>query len=260
MMEWLIIIGFLILITLLYVYLQKLVMKLPHKIWHFVPLMFFVVLTIYGLLRFKGIIIYYSDMGDIRFFAVIEYFTGIHGFLTSLITMIVIYLRQRKRPAITAGKIEKGVAVVLSVLLMGFTVSNVYSIVSYDYSQNTVDFKRYKLLKVSEYMFDKLHDGEFDTNTYLKKQELLKFIEDNKDSDVYDAVRYSDFDDIEFLDEHTVMICNGAIFQSVSGYLITDGQKNYTNSFYIIPGSGYDGSGIHIHRESDNIYYWSAGL
>ncbi len=60
-MEWLIIIGFWILITLLYVYLQKLVMKLPHKIWHFVPLLFFVVLTAYGYLRSSNIIVYYSD-------------------------------------------------------------------------------------------------------------------------------------------------------------------------------------------------------
>ncbi len=260
MMEWLILFGFLLLITLLYVYLQKLVMKLPHKTWHFVPLLFFGVLTIYGYLRSSRIIVYYSDYNNDWTNGVIEFIAGIYGFLTSLITMIVIYLYRRKRPAIPSGKIRKVFTVFISVFMIAFTVFNVYSIVSYDYSQNTVDFRSQKLTTIGEYMFDRLHEGNFDNNTSFRKKELSEYIDRNKDSDVYIAVLFSDFSSIRFLDDHTVMISNGAIFQSVSGYLITDGQRSYPNGFLKLPGSEYDGEGIDVRGGSDNIYRWSAGL
>lgn len=260
MMEWLIIIGFLILITLFYVYLQKLVMKLPHKIWHFVPLLFFGVLTVYGYLRSSRFIVYYSDYNNDWTNGVIELITGIHGFLTSLITIIVIYLNQRKKPALPAGKIIKGISVAVSVFLLAFTGFNMYEIVSYDYSQNPVDFRSRKLTTIGGYMLDKPHEGDFDTNTSFRKKELSEYIDRNKDSDVYNAVLFSDFDDIGFLDEHTIMITEEVIFQSVRGYLVTDGQKSYPNGFIKIPGSGYDGGGIDVHGGADNIYSWSAGL
>lgn len=257
-MEWLIMIGFLILITPLYVLLQKLVMKLSHKIWHFIPVIFFGVLIIYGFLRSSNIIVYYIDYNNDVTNGVTEFVTGIHGFLTSLITLIVIYLLQRKRPAKPTGKISKVFAVFVSVFLIAFTVSNVYEIVSYDYSQNTVDFRSQKLMTIGEYMFDKLHDGDFDTNIHLRKRDLIEQIDYN--SDAYNAVVYSDFDDIRFRDEHTVMITEEVLFHSVKGYLITDGKKDYQNGFLKLPGSGYDGEGIYVHLRSDNIYSWSAGF
>ena len=55
-----ILLGIPMIITIIYIYLQKLVMKLPHKIWHFVPLLFFVILTVYGYLRSSRIIVYYA--------------------------------------------------------------------------------------------------------------------------------------------------------------------------------------------------------
>lgn len=253
-----ILLGIPMIITIIYIYLQKLVMKLPHKIWHFVPLLFFVILTVYGYLRSSRIIVYYSDYSNDWTNGVIELITGIHGFLTSLITMIVIYLQQRKTPEPPAGKVRKIFAVAVSVFLIAFTGFNVYEIVSYDYSQNTVNFRSQKLTTIGEYMFDKLHDGEFDTDIHLNKRELLEQIDNNPDA--YNAVRYLDFDDIEFLDEHTVLITEEVIFQSVRGYLITDGQKSYPNGFLELPGSGYDGSGIYVDVGSDNIYSWSAGL
>lgn len=258
MMEWLIIFGFLILITLLYVYLQKLIMKLPHKICHFVPLLFYGVLIVYGYLRSSRIIVYHSDYNNDWTNGVIEYITGIHGFLTSLITMLVVYLWQRKSPVSPAGKIRKGFAIAVSVVLFIFTGFHVYEIASYDYTQNTVDFTSQKLTTIGEYMFDKLQDGNFDTGIHLKKRELMEQIDDNPDA--YNAVKYSDFDDIKFMDEHTIMITEEVIFQSVRGYLITDGQKSYPNGFLEIPGSGYDGGGIDVYGGKDNIYSWSAGL
>ena len=258
-MAWLILIGFLLFTTIVYVYLQKLVIKLPHKIWHFVPIIFLGVLTVYGYLRSNRVIVYYSDCDNDWTNGVIEFVTGIHGFLTSLITMVIIYLQQRKRPASPAEKVRKVFAVTVSVFMIAFTVFNVYSIVSYDYSQNTVDYQSQKLMTIGEYMFDKLHEGDFDTNTSFRKKELSEYIDRNKNSDVYSAVRYSELISVGFLDEHTVKITVKVLFHSISGYLITDGQKNYKNGFYKIPGSGYDGGGIYIHRESENIYSWSAG-
>ena len=176
-MAWLILIGFLLFTTIVYVYLQKLVMKLPHKIWHFVPIIFFCVLTVYGYLRSNRVIVYYSDYDNDWTNGVIEFVTGIHGFLTSLITMVIIYLQQRKRPASPAGKVRKVFAVTVSVFMIAFTVFNVYSIVSYDYSQNTVDYQGQKLTTIGEYMFDKLHEGDFDTNTSFRKKELSEYID-----------------------------------------------------------------------------------
>ena len=259
-MERIILISFLFLITTIYVYQQKLVMNLSNKIWHFVPLLFFGILTIYGYLRSSRMIVYYSDYNNDWTIGVTEFITGIHGFLTSLITLIIIYLYRRKRPTTSVRKIRKGFAVAVSVFLLVFTGFNVYEIASYDYSQNTVDFRSQKLTTISEYMFDRLHEGDFDNNTSFKKKELLEYIGTNSNSDVYIAVLYSDFSSICFLDEHTVMISNGTIFQSDSGYLITDGQRNYPNGFLKLPGSGYDGEGIDVHGGKDNIYSWRAGL
>ena len=127
-MAWLILIGFLLFTTIVYVYLQKLVMKLPHKIWHFVPIIFFCVLTVYGYLRSNRVIVYYSDYDNDWTNGVIEFVTGIHGFLTSLITMVIIYLQQRKRPASPAGKVRKVFAVTVSVFMIAFTVFNPESV------------------------------------------------------------------------------------------------------------------------------------
>ena len=124
----------------------------------------------------------------------------------------------------------------------------------------TVDLRNQKLITIGEYMLDKLHEGDLYPNTSFEKKELSEYIDHSKDSDVYNAVLFSDFSSISFLDEHTVMINNGAMFHSVSGYLITDGQKSYPNGFLELPGSGYDSDGIYIRGESDNIYSWSAGL
>ena len=250
--------GIPLIITVIYVFLQKLIMKLPHKIWHFVPLIFFCVLTVYGYLRSSCFIVYYSDYNNDWTNGEIELVTCIHGFLTSLITMIVVYLHQRNKPASPAGKVRKGFAVAVSVFLLASAAVNIYEMASYDYSQNTVNFRSQKLTTIGEYMFDRLHDGDFDTDIHLNKRELLEQIDNNPDA--YNAVRYSDFEDIEFLDEHTVMITEEVIFQSVRGYLITDGQKSYPNGFLELPGSGYDGSGIYVDGGSDNIYSWSAGL
>lgn len=81
----------------------------------------------------------------------------------------------------------------------------------------------------------------------------------HNNADVYKAVRYLDFCNIRFLDEHTVMITEDVIFQSVRGYLVTDGQKSYSNGICKIPGSGFDGQQIDIHKGSENIYSWNGG-
>ena len=72
-MAWLILIGFLLFTTIVYVYLQKLVIKLPHKIWHFVPIIFLSVLTVYGYLRSNRVIVYYSDYDNDWTNGVIEF-------------------------------------------------------------------------------------------------------------------------------------------------------------------------------------------
>ena len=201
--------------------------------------------------------VYYSDTEDS--FLWTDCAIAVYGLITSIITMIVVYLRRRKKAVTHSGKIGKVFAVAVSFFLLAVTGFYVCEIALYDYTLNTVDYKNQKLVTVSDYMFDKLHDGVFYTDTYLDKRKLLEYMDQNKDSDVYNAVRYSELTSVGFLDEHTVKITGKVLFHSISGYLITDGRKNYKNGFYKISGSGYDGGGIYIHRESENIYSWSAG-
>ena len=67
---------------------------------------------------------------------------------------------------------------------------------------------------IGEYMFDKLHEGDFDTNTSFRKKELSEYIDRNKNSDVYSAVRYSELISVGFLDEHTVKITVKVLFHT----------------------------------------------
>ena len=69
------------------------------------------------------------------------------------------------------------------------------------------------------------------------------------------------FTDMEFLDEHTVMLHLNYGFFADCGYLITDGTVAYAPDTQVsVPDKGYDGDVINIEWADGNLYYFTAGL
>ena len=244
MMEWILLIGYVLLSTLIYIFLQKLTMELSNEIWRFLPMAFFLIIFINGILRlFLYFLSFTNGLNESLFLCGV----GIHGFFTSLIAFPVIDSRRKKKPEKPSGKPVKllaSVSVALVIFLAGITTFGLFLPKQNDQA----------LMIVGQFMFDELHEND-PTNAQISFDEHIR-----NSPFAYSAYLYLDSPSVSYLDEHTVFVEYGAYFQSVSGYLITDGKKSYPDSYLEIPGSGYDGSRIYIHKESDNIYSWSAGL
>lgn len=247
-----------IIINLL-IFIQKLIMKLPCRVLHFVPVLFFTVLFVYEYLRSRGVIVYYSDIEDASFSAGVICLFILFCFLISLVTLIAVYIRDRKKPSSPAGKKRKYLAGAAVILLIAFSGHYVYKMLSYDYGQDTSVFYSQKINTISDHMFDRLHSGEYDVHSVFIKGELLDSIDCNEYPDEYYAVKYCDFNSIGFWDEHTVMICNGGFLHSASGYLVTDGTNSFHRGQYDNPETcGYSFDNIYIHEGYENIYWWIA--
>ena len=238
-------IGLIILGCILLAHLQKSVMKLDRKIFHFVPVIFYAIQFIYGILRTNGIIIYYTDMWSYGFGSsdwqedgIIFCFLSAQGFVVSSVILITAYFRNKKFTVVTAKKSPKIFAGILTVFLIAFSGVYSYEMISYPYGSDT-DFQNQKLLTIGKYMFDELHSGNFDLNKYIYSEDI-----ENIKSDSYTAFKYTPFNEVYFLDEHTVCIYESALFDSMKGYIVTDGQKDYSTPFYKIKGY-------------DNLYSWS---
>ena len=229
---------------ILLVCLQKLVMKLNGKIFHFVPVIFYAIQFTYGILRAKGIIIYYTDMcggfdsPEWQSDGIICCSVSILGFVVSSVILITAYFKHKKSPVVTAKKSTKIFAGIFTAFLIAFSGVYSYEMIAYPYGTNQ-DFQNQKLLAIGKYMFDELHNENFDLN----KNIYHKNIEDIK-SNAYDAFRYTRFEEVYFLDKHTVCIVDGAFFDSMRGYIVTDGEKDYSDKYNKI--NGYD-----------NLYSWS---
>ena len=237
-------IGLIILGCILLAHLQKSVMKLDRKIFHFVPVIFYAIQFIYGILRANGIIIYYTDMWSYGFGSsdwqedgIIFCFLSAQGFVVSSVILITAYFRNKKFTVITAKKSTKIFAGILTAFLIAFSGFYSYEMISYPYGKNQ-DFQNQKLLTIGKYMFDELHSGNFDLNKYIYSEDI-----ENIKSDAYSAFKYSPFNEVYFLDEHTVCIYGDALFDSMSGYIVTDGQKEYSKLFHKV-------------KDYDNLYSW----
>ena len=237
-------IGLIILGCILLVRLQKLVMKLDKKIFHFVPVIFYAIQFIYGILRANGIIIYYSDMNggfdspEWQEDGMICCFLSILGLIVSTVILITAYFRNKKSPVVTAKKSTKIIAGIFTDFLITFSGVYSYEIISYPYGENH-DFQNQKLLAIGEYMFEELDSGNFDLDKNIRHEDV-----ESVKSDAYDAFRYTRFESVYFLDKHTVCIYEGGLFDSVKGYIVTDGEKEYPPKYNKI--NGYD-----------NLYSWS---
>lgn len=247
-MEDIMLIGVLIIIADFFVFLQILVMKLDKKIFHFVPLIFFSTLFIYGFLRWNGIIIYYTDTrgsfgNGWQWEGFFDCVIGVVGFLPTLITMIVIYIKRKKSTVPPIKKIAKIYAVCIVVLLTALSGLNIYKTVFYPFTENIL-YSEKRLVKIGGYMFMKLKLKDFNLDTHINKKDYSEYVDKNYNPSAYNSFQYTDFEEIYFLDEHTVCICQGAMFDSVKGYIVTDGEKEYSQKYNKIDGY-------------DNLYSWS---
>lgn len=129
-MEVIILFGIQLLIftcfTIIIVFLQRLVMSLSFKAWHFVPPVFFSLFFIYGLLRLNGIV-FYGEKDDMTFWGTFDIFIGSLGFLSSIISMIAVYIRRRKRPFIPAVRTRKLLASAAVALYFFMTAVMIYT-------------------------------------------------------------------------------------------------------------------------------------
>lgn len=129
-------------------------------------------------------------------------------------------------------------------------------------------FKHYKpttnkstaALTIADFMFKEIEKGNISTDVSIDAERLLQLA--GEYSDVYKAFINADFIDVFMLDNHTVMFISDVIFQSVRGYLVTDGLEITSYRIDVPHDFGFDGDNISVHKSEkyDNLYSWDAGL
>ena len=163
---------------------------------------------------------------------------AVQGLIASTVTIIVKYFKRRKFGVTSYTKKAKIFAGLAVGVLTAFSGFYIYQVASYHFTVTKKDYKFQKLLTIGTYMFDELHEGNFDLNQCIYHEDI-----ENIQSDVYDAFRYTYFEEVYFLDQHTVCIYEGALFDSMNGYIVTDGEKEYSQKYFKI--GGYE-----------NLYSW----
>lgn len=148
----------------------------------------------------------------------------------------------------------KKISAILSVLLIfGFFCSCSENIV--------ITYEHTDKIQVAEqlgnYLFDELKNKEIDIEERINaephgEQYIIKDEQLKKDF-------AENFAWAVFVDEHTVLIYDEAVFQSCFGYLVTDGKKYSEGDLYV--GYGFDNGTITLNQTStDNVYHFDAGL
>ena len=121
--------------------------------------------------------------------------------------------------------------------------------------------KREAAYKIGTYLLEAAENGDVKTGDLIEEKEILKLAGEN--SEIYKTVCNSDFAYMYILDDNNVLMVNDAIFQSVNGYLITNGEEIPDDTILDVPGLHFDGNhicGLTKCGNHSNLYTWHAGL
>ncbi len=122
--------------------------------------------------------------------------------------------------------------------------------------------KTEEALLISEFLFEQYDEGMISVGEVVKSETLMELVEE--ETDIYKAL--SDnfyYSRMTFIDENAVLITGESLFQSVRGYLITNGAKISEGCYDVPEGFGFDANKITVHSKSEkyeNLYFWTAGL
>ena len=110
---------------------------------------------------------------------------------------------------------------------------------------------------LGDYALKMLKDGTYSLDTVIDSENASELMDEETVAIMDKYV----FTDMEFLDEHTVMLHLNYGFFADCGYLITDGTVAYAPDTQVsVPDKGYDGDVINIEWADGNLYYFTAGL
>ena len=110
---------------------------------------------------------------------------------------------------------------------------------------------------LGDYALEKLKDGTYSLDTVIDSENASELMDEETAALMDKYV----FTDMEFLDEHTVMLHLSYGLFADCGYLITDGTVAYESDTQVsVPYKGYDGDVINIEWADGNLYYFTAGL
>ena len=119
------------------------------------------------------------------------------------------------------------------------------------------DENRASARTLGDYALEKLKDGTYSLDTVIDSENASELMDEETAALMDKYV----FTDMEFLDEHTVMLHLSYGFFADCGYLITDGTVAYESDTQVsVPYKGYDGDVINIEWADGNLYYFTAGL
>lgn len=118
---------------------------------------------------------------------------------------------------------------------------------------------------IGEYMLDNIDNGNFSVGEryYMKNENNNRsdyiFLESDN-AEVNQSMKNRNFIYAYVLNENSVLISEGAVFQQVSGFLITKGNIEIPTLMQVPHTLGYDGDSISIAKNIDGVYLWTAGL
>lgn len=165
------------------------------------------------------------------------------------------------------NKAVKGCVVSLSVVVALIIIT----IISLPVIINTADeYEKNKQIERAEiignYILDGIADNSLSTETvYYLFEDFNKNGENcllpAETDEIKEIIDSKKFVDAYALDENSVLISEGAIFQQVNGYIVTNGKAEIGESIEVPEEFMYDGNTVSIVAEvKENVYSFSGGV
>lgn len=142
---------------------------------------------------------------------------------------------------------------ILFICLSGYGIKN--------YQNKKQDIEHNTIILLGEYLLDGVRDHRYKheqyyvindetqhNNIFIKSPELKKRTDELPRMIIF------------FLDDDTVLMSEGAIFQSIKGYLVTDDDYTLPSVLHVSSLLGCDGNRIDTEKIKDCLYRWSGGL
>ena len=146
--------------------------------------------------------------------------------------------------------------IILIILVSGILVGSMGGVLYYKYSFCEQKTAR----KIGEFFLEGLAKGDYEIEEYYYLADELKEKETLKDEyKIKEMFERTSFIYVYTLEKDIVLVTKGAVFQGISGYLITTREK-MPEYYPVSLELGFDGNKIQISKISNELYKWYAGL
>lgn len=112
---------------------------------------------------------------------------------------------------------------------------------------------------IGEYVLEAIDEGDYEVGEYYYLTDMKKKAISKDEYKIIKVIENTPYVYVFVLEKDIVLIAKEAIFQGISGYLVTTREE--MPEFYPVPQKlGFDGNKIQISKISNELYAWNAGL